>query len=995
MTENTGEHMEIDFSDRNFEEYTWECDLANGVVTFNQGWQKRLGYSTEEVKPGIDGWKNLIHPDDRERTIKSLTDYLEGRSERYEAIYRMKTKDERDVWVLSSGKALRTDKSGKISRVGGIQRLISDIEMVELNLRERKKELEFFFTFSKLIDDCGDSLEKICTGLTELLPKAFFDSEHTGVEIVYRDGVYSPKNLLKDSRVIRKPIRREGEEIGSISVYYSGYRDVRFLNEEDRVVSSIAERLGKIATRIENSKALKESEELFRVTLASVGDAVLATDAFGIVTFVNGTACEMIGLEMQKILGRHVNSVMNIFNELTGEPAEIPVDRVLSSGKKVGLANHTCLKSENGRIYFIADAASPIVMENGEIVGVVMNFRDVTSEKERERRVLESEEKFRHLIENMIGGMIILYSDDGMTFKIRDIKSGISGLHFDRESLEGKDIEEVLPAISSTPLLAAIESVWESGKPLSLDPVYYDDGVLEGWWENYIYRLPSGDVVTLNYDVTERKELEEFQKLSHGSLVELSKSVASANFDLQSFMEKAVETVGRMLRVNRAGIYMLNEDSEFDIRLLYEASTGIISSNVERAMDQKLAEKYLSHIKDRRVLSIENVLEENIEDLFIRSLIDVQVYGILDIPLRIKGEIIGSLYCDTRAPRSWLYEERSFAASVGDILTMALEEDRLVRSEIRYRNMFEASSAMMVLIDPDSGRIIDANPVACGFYGYGREEMRQHYISHLGFGDLEMMRDLKSGRSRRFTTRHFLAGGEMRDLEIFVGPVEIDGKILLNCIVSDITDRVNAENKVRETMLELEGSLKDTVMLISKIVEARDPYTAGHQANVSRLAGEIAEKMKLEKKRVQWVKTAGMLHDIGKVSIPAEILSKPGKLNELEWSLMKNHPLLGREILSEVHLGGPISEIVLQHHEKMNGSGYPNGLKGEEILLEARIIAVADVIEAMSSHRPYRASRGLEEAIREIVMNCGDLYDPAVVKACIQILESGFNLSGK
>lgn len=1000
MTENTGEYrdsMEMDFTGRNFyEEYAWECDLANGVITFNQEWQKRLGYSAEAVKPGMDGWKSLIHPDDRERTIKSLMDYIEGRLEKYEAIYRIKARDGKDVWVLSSGKALRTDKSGKITRVGGVQRLISDIETVELNLRERKKELEFFFAFSKLIDDCGDSLEKICAGLTELLPKAFFDSEHTGVEIVYRDGVYSSKNLLKDSRFIRKPLKRDVEEIGSISVYYSGYRDVRFLSEEDRVLSSIAERLGKIAIRIENSKALKESEELFKVTLASVGDAVLATDAFGIVTFVNGTSCEMLGLEMQKILGRHVNSVMHIFNELTGEPAEIPVDRVLSSGRKVGLANHTCLKSENGKIYFIADAASPIVMENGEIVGVVMNFRDVTSEKERERRILESEEKFRHLIENMIGGMIILYSDDGgKTFKVRDIKSGISGLHFDRESVGGKDIREVLPAISSTSLSAAIESVWESGKPLALDPIYYDDGVLKGWWENYIYRLPSGDVVTLNYNVTERKELEEFQRLSHSNLVELSKSVASRNFDLQSFMEKAVETVGRMLRVDRAGIYMLNENSEFDIRLLYEVSADKISSNAGRAMDQKLAEKYLSHIKDRRVLSIENVLEENIEDLFIRSLIDVQVYGILDIPLRIKGEIIGSLYCDMRGPRSWSYEERSFAASVGDILTMALEEDRLVRSEMRYRNMFEASSAMMVLIDPDSGRIVDSNPVACDFYGYGREEMRQRYTSHLGLGDLEMMSDIKNGRSRRFTTRHLLAGGEIRDLEIFVGPVEIDGKMLLNCIVNDITDRVNAENKVRETMVELEHSLKDTVMLISKIVEARDPYTAGHQANVSRLAGEIAEKMGLDKKRVQWVKTAGMLHDIGKVSIPAEILSKPGKLNELEWSLIKNHPLLGREILSEVYLGGPISEIVLQHHEKMNGSGYPNGLKGEEILLEARIIAVADVIEAMSSHRPYRASRGLEEAIREIVMNSGELYDPAVVKACIQILESGFNLSGK
>ncbi len=228
------------------------------------------------------------------------------------------------------------------------------------------------------------------------MPKAFFDTEHTGVEIVYRDGVYSSKNLLKDSRLIKKPLKRGAEKIGSISVYYSGYRDVRFLSEEDKVISSVAERLGKIAIRIENSKALKKSEELFRVTLASVGDAVLATDAVGIDTIVNDTACEMLGLEMQKILGQQVNSVMHIFNELTGEPAEIPIDLVLSSGKKVGLANHTCLKSRNGKIYFISDAASPIVMENGEIAGVVMNFRDVTSEKERERRMLESEEKFRH-----------------------------------------------------------------------------------------------------------------------------------------------------------------------------------------------------------------------------------------------------------------------------------------------------------------------------------------------------------------------------------------------------------------------------------------------------------------------------------------------------------------------------------------------------------------------------------------------------------------------
>ncbi|WAR45824.1 HD domain-containing phosphohydrolase [Methylomonas rapida] len=199
--------------------------------------------------------------------------------------------------------------------------------------------------------------------------------------------------------------------------------------------------------------------------------------------------------------------------------------------------------------------------------------------------------------------------------------------------------------------------------------------------------------------------------------------------------------------------------------------------------------------------------------------------------------------------------------------------------------------------------------------------------------------------------------------------------------------RNHLEEMVVERTLELRENLLDFVTAIAATIEARDPYTAGHQRRVANLATAIARELQLPAEQIEGLKLAGVVHDIGKIRVPAEILCKPGRLDELEFNLIKRHSLTGYEILKSIKFPWPLAEIVLQHHERLDGRGYPQGLKGEEILLEARILAVADVVESMVSHRPYRAGLGVDTALAEISRNKDVLYDARVVNACLTLFQ--------
>ena len=212
-------------------------------------------------------------------------------------------------------------------------------------------------------------------------------------------------------------------------------------------------------------------------------------------------------------------------------------------------------------------------------------------------------------------------------------------------------------------------------------------------------------------------------------------------------------------------------------------------------------------------------------------------------------------------------------------------------------------------------------------------------------------------------------------------------------VMHNITDRKMAEKELGKSYQKLQKTFDDTVHALSALVEMRDPYTSGHQIRVAKTAQAIAKELGLSENCEKAVWVSSLIHDIGKIRIPSDILTKPGKITKAEFELIKEHPQAGYEILKTIEFPWPVAEIVLQHHERIDGSGYPAGLKGSEIRLESKIIAVADVIEAMTFHRPYRESLGLEAALEEIRNNKGILYDPNVVDACIDIfIKKGFEL---
>jgi len=182
-------------------------------------------------------------------------------------------------------------------------------------------------------------------------------------------------------------------------------------------------------------------------------------------------------------------------------------------------------------------------------------------------------------------------------------------------------------------------------------------------------------------------------------------------------------------------------------------------------------------------------------------------------------------------------------------------------------------------------------------------------------------------------------------------------------IVRDITERKQAQEELQRTLERLREALGGIIQTVVLTVETKDPYTAGHQRRVGNLARAIANEMGLPQEQVEGIRMAGLIHDLGKISIPAEILSKPGRLIDFEWGMIKMHPQVGYDILQEIEFPWPVAQIVLQHHERMDGSGYPQGLSGEETMLGARILAVADVVEAMASFRPYRPALGIDKAL--------------------------------
>jgi PAS domain S-box-containing protein len=329
--------------------------------------------------------------------------------------------------------------------------------------------------------------------------------------------------------------------------------------------------------------------------------------------------------------------------------------------------------------------------------------------------------------------------------------------------------------------------------------------------------------------------------------------------------------------------------------------------------------------------------------------------------------------------------------NVQDISERRQEKAALKESEEMFRRFVETSPDLLFQVNR-TGRIEYVSPRVTKMYGYEPHELIGRHLRTTTPTQefpkaLKALKKVLSGNPlKNFELNQRDKAGRIIPVEINVVPIYNEGKIVgAQGVMRNITERKRAERELQRSYHQLRETLIATVNTLASAIEMRDPYTAGHQRRVTILACAIAEEMDLTENQFDGLHMAGLIHDLGKISVPAEILDKAGSLSETEFDIIKTHPQTGYNLLKEIEFPWPVAQVVLQHHERLDGSGYPRGLKGEEIMLEARILAVADVVEAMVSHRPYRAALGIEAALEEISKNKGILYDQEVVDACIKL----------
>ena len=305
---------------------------------------------------------------------------------------------------------------------------------------------------------------------------------------------------------------------------------------------------------------------------------------------------------------------------------------------------------------------------------------------------------------------------------------------------------------------------------------------------------------------------------------------------------------------------------------------------------------------------------------------------------------------------------------------------------LRYLRLFETAQDGILILDFQTGRVQDANLFITNLLQYTKSELIGKELWELGFildkeAAVNIYKTIKNSGYVRYEDLPLKSkSGETLEVELICNAYNVGTDRVVQCNIRDISGRKNAERK-------LVMAFESIIIAMSKAMESRDPYTAGHQKRVASIAVLIAEKMGMGLDQIQGVQMAGMIHDIGKISIPAEILTKPIALTDIERQMVRSHAENGYQILKDVPFTWPVADIVRQHHERIDGSGYPLGLKGDQILLEARILAVADTIEAMASHRPYRPALTLDATFQEIERLAGNTLDPEVVDVALDLFK--------
>jgi PAS domain S-box-containing protein/putative nucleotidyltransferase with HDIG domain len=705
------------------------------------------------------------------------------------------------------------------------------------------------------------------------------------------------------------------------------------------------------------------SETLYRTLAEAAPDMIFIIGRDDRVEYVNRIAAESLGRKPEDLIGK---PRAQFFPSGPSQRQGERISDVFESGKPLFIEHCTPFK---GWDLWMHTWLVPLKNESGKVASVLGISRDITERKKMEESLRESEEKYRTLVERAQDGILIV--QEGNVIYANPSLAAMGGytteevldtpltqyIHPDvlpqildryRRRLAGEDV----PAIYELTLLR------KDGSKL---PAEINAGVIG-------YQGKPADLVIIR-DLTERKQAEEKvleSELQHRTTLD--------------FMGDAIHVVDRDLQ-----LVLLNERFKQWCREL-GLETEVIGRTVFEAfpfLPETVREEYEQVFRTGETLVTEEASQVGEREIITET---------RKIPILKGGEVA------------------QVVTVVHDITKRKRGEEALQESQERLSRIVETAPDGITIVDR-KGRITFANAAAERILGLSRSDITQRVYNDPAWRittldgrpfpdeDLPFTRVMGTGEAV-FAIEHAIEHPDGRRVFLSINAAPLrDGQGRTSGMVvslADITERKRVEEDIQKNLRKLRQALWETIQAIALIIETKDPYTAGHQRRSTQLAEAIARELGLPEEQVEGIRMSGFIHDLGKIAVPSEILSKPSPLNEIERAIIQNHVRAGYEILKTVEFPWPVAQVVLQHHERLDGSGYPSGLTGEGILLEARILAVADVVEAMASYRPYRPARGIEEAFREIAQGRDRLYDPQVVDACLKLFsEKGFTFEPK
>jgi PAS domain S-box-containing protein/putative nucleotidyltransferase with HDIG domain len=724
-----------------------------------------------------------------------------------------------------------------------------------------------------------------------------------------------------------------------------------------------------VTGRKEAEDALLQSEERFRALIEGARDAIAVIDPKGKVTYASPSSRGMSASSIESVMTMSllervhpddVGNVTGIFESLLSSPDGTVVDVELRYRR-------------DDESWGVIEVRGTNHVHDPKISGIVVNYRDISERREVEKAYRESESRYRLLVENVSD---VIWSVNMRSKGVVFSPSVTRLLGYTLEEAQAIKMKEVVSPTSFPKAMMSFSNLLgkqgngsdgrSSSTQVEIELMRKDGSFV--WVDISVTLLRDGEgqpaeLFGVIRDITQRKKVEEDLRTSEEYF--------------RALIENAWDAIAI---VNAEGI------------MLYESpsSARILGYEPEEIVGKNLAE----FVRPDDIAAI--------ADTFRRFRTEPGSIVMVDAGFTHKDghyiECEGTL-------QNFLHDPKinGIVANYRDVTDRRRAEEAIRSSEERFRNLVEATSDWVWEVDRN------------GIYTYASPNVRDVMGHDVGEVIGKSISDFMPAREASRFSRIFKAHAAKKDPFTFVESSRLhkDGRVIVmetsgvpfldddgtllgyRGIGRDITNRKKVEKDLENSLKKVEKTMEAAIQAISYTMETRDPYTTGHQRRVTQLACAIAKEMGVAPWQIDGIRVAGLLHDIGKIAVPTEILSKPGKLSDIEFSMIKAHPKVGFDILKNVEFEWPIARIVVQHHERLDGSGYPFGLRGRDILQESRILAVADVVEAMSSHRPYRPALGIEKALAEVVRGDGTLYDSEVVRACARVIkERGFKFEG-